>query len=225
LLWSDKIDRRKKFFQEFQKRGVTVEFKALYDNQIPAFLRDQLNEAGRSMTEDAVMLFCRRLGTNLQEISGELEKLFAFCGERTLIDVEDVRQIVSDVRSDSIFQLTDALGQRHRAEAVRLLERLLAEGEAPLGLLSMMVRHFRQLWKVRELLDQGAGAKDLPAKVGVNPYFIQGLIAQARHFPPQRFRLIFEEFLEADLALKSSGAHPSAILGGLVLRMVGDADK
>jgi DNA polymerase-3 subunit delta len=214
---ADKIDGRKKFFQEFKKRGVLLEFKRLYDNQIPAFVRDQAKAAGRSLTEDALALFCRRVGSSLQEVNGELNKLFAYLGERTLADVADVSAVVSDTRVDSIFELTNAIGARNRGEALRLLSRLLVEGTVPLVVLTMLVRHFRQLWQTRELLDQGVGSKDIARQIGINPYFVDGLVSQARRFSPARYRQIFMLFLEVDLGLKSSGAHPAAMLEKLIL--------
>ena len=102
-------------------------------------------------------LFCRRVGSNLQEVVGELEKLFTYLGERNLVDVADVAAIVADSRVDSIFELTNALGGGDAGEALRLLGRLLGDGQAPLLVLNLMVRHFRQLWLTRELLDQGGG--------------------------------------------------------------------
>jgi len=222
---ADKIDGRKKFFQDFKKRGVLVEFKRLYDNQIPAFVREQARAAGRSLTEDAMALFCRRVGNNLQEINGELTKLFAYIGERTLVDAADVAAVVSDTRVDSIFDLTNALGGRDKGEALRLLARLLDEGGVPLVLLTMMVRHFRQLWKIRELLDQQVGNKEIARRVGINPYFIDGLVTQAARFSPARYRQIFALFLDADLALKSSGAHPAAMLEKLVLDVMTNAGE
>jgi len=220
---ADKIDGRKKFFQEFKKRGVLVEFKRFYDNQIPAFVREQAKLAGRALTEDAMALFCRRVGSGLQEISGELNKLFAYLGERVLADVADVAAVVSDTRVDSIFELTNAIGARKRGEALRLQTRLLAEGTAPLMMLTMMVRHFRQLWQTRELLDQGVASKEIARRIGINPYFVDGIVSQARRFSPERYRQIFMLFLEVDLGLKSSGAHPTAMLEKLMLDVMNDS--
>jgi DNA polymerase-3 subunit delta len=215
----DKIDGRRKFYQEFKKRGTLVECKKLYDNQIPAFVKDQLRAAGLSMTEEGLALFCKRAGGNLQEICGELSKLRNYLGERTVIDVGDVAAVVSDSRVDSVFDLTDALGRRDSGEALRLLHRLLVEGVAPLLILAMIARHFRQLWKARDLLDKRTPQKDMARRVGINPYFLQGILKQAQHFPLDRFRLVFEELLEADLALKSSGGHPVAVLERAILRL------
>lgn len=220
---ADKIDGRKKFFLEFKKRGALVEFKRLYENQIPAFVVEQARMAGRSLTEDALALFCRRVGNNLQEVHGELTKLFAYAGERSLVDMADVVAVVSDTRVDSIFDLINALGGRKAGEALRLLGRLLEEGGVPLVILTMMVRHFRQLWKIRELLDQKVENKEIARRAGINPYFVDGLIAQARRFSAEGYRVVFALFLEVDMALKSSGAHPAPMLEKLVLDVMANA--
>lgn len=217
---ADKIDKRRKFFQQFQKQGLLQEFRPLYENQIPAFIRDQLQQGGLQITEEAMSLFCRRMGSDLPTIVVEIGKLQAYLGERQLVDVADVEAVVCDLRSNSVFELNDALGRRKAPEALRLLSRLLADGEAPLGILAMIIRHFRQLWKLVELQAQGVSGKELPGRVGVNPYFINNLVAQARNFTRVQLEAAFRRFLETDLALKSSGAHANALLEQLVLDIV-----
>ncbi len=221
ILVAEKIDRRKKFFQTIQKKGELVEFKKLYDNQIPTFVKEQVVAADFNMTEDAMGEFSRRSGTNLQEIVGELEKLFQYCGDKQLIDVEDVRAIVSNTRVDSVFDMTNALGQRKAGEAVSLLRRLFADSIAPLMILSMLTRHFRQLWMARELLDSGSGRAEISRGIGVNPYFVDGIMAQCRLFNRGQYREAFECFLATDLALKSGGGQPEALLEELILKLTG----
>ncbi len=170
-------------------------------------------------------LFCRRVGGDLQEVVGELEKLSIYLGERTLADVADVVAIVSDSRIDSIFDLTNALGAGEAATALRLLGRSLDEGEAPLKILTMLVRHFRQLWLTRELIDRGGGSRDVAVRLKINPYFVDSLVKQARRFTPEDYLRAFELFLATDLGIKSSGAHPSALLERLVLTIAAPDKK
>jgi DNA polymerase-3 subunit delta len=217
VLTADKVDGRRKFYQQFKKRGSLVEFKKYYDNQIPAFVRDRAGQNGVTFAEPAMALFCRRVGSNLQEIAGELDKLTTYLGERTVVDVDDVQTIVSDTRIDSVFELTDAIGRQDSSRALSLLNRLLADGTAPLVVLAMMARHFRQMWKARYLLDQRLGKKEVARGIGINPYFLDGLLQQVRVFPAARYQRVFEQMLEVDLALKSSGAHASALLEEMVL--------
>lgn len=221
VLAADKIDGRRKFFVEFKKRGTLVEYKRPYENQIPAHVRDLAREQGLTFTEAGLALFCRRVACDLHEIHGEIVKLAAYLGSTTLADVQDVAAVVSDSRSESVFDLTDALGRQDLARALFLLGRLLDEGTAPLQLLALLARHFRQLWRLQELLARGAGKMEMQKEIGINPYFLDGLLAQARRFPVQRYPHVFEALLETDLALKSSGAHPVAQMEILCYRIVG----
>jgi DNA polymerase-3 subunit delta len=217
VLVAEKIDARRKFYQEFRKHGQMVEFRPFYANQIPVFVKEQARAAGRSFTEDALALFCRRVGSNLQEVHGELVKLFSYLGGNSLADVADVAAVVSDTRVDSIFDLTNAIGQKRTDEALRLLNRLIQEGVAPLLILNMLTRHFRQLWMAHELLDQRVPTQEIARQIGANPYFLDAILAQARRFSTLRYRQAFESFLLTDLALKSSGAHPVANMEILLL--------
>jgi len=220
LCTADKIDGRRKLFQTIKKKHALIEFKPLYENKIPGFVREQLRGLGFDMTEQAMVLFCRRSGTNLREINAELIKLGAYLGKGDLADVADVEAVVSDTRADSVFALTDAIGGRNRSASIRLLNRMLDEGEAALKILTMIVRHYRQLWMVGELTAQRASRGDIAKHLRINPFFLDGLLAQAGRLDRRDCRRAFELFIETDLALKSSGANPRALMEQLVLRLL-----
>lgn len=217
---ADKIDKRKKFFQTFKKKGELVEFKPLYANKIPAFVRDRVRQLDKQFSEDGLELFCKRVGTNLSEIVTELNKVSSYCGEVRLIDAPDVAAVVSDARIDSVFDLTDAIGEKDLSRTLVLLERLQEEGEPPLKILAMITRHFRQLWKTRSLLDQHASQQDIARTVKINPYFIQQIVRQSKKFELSHYPRAFELFIRLDLALKSSGAHPQALLQQMAMDLV-----
>lgn len=217
LMTAEKIDARRKIFQLFKKNGLSIEYKKIYENQLPAYVRDLARASHLSLTADALKLFCKRVGTNLAAVQGEMEKLAGFLGDRDLADEADVAAIVSDTRIESIFDLTDAMGQGDRSTALTLLARVLDEGQAPLMLLAMMTRHFRQMWKISELMAQKVPQGELPRRVGVSPFFLKGLMQQAARFDNQDYRHLFHRFLSTDLALKSSGGQPRALLEKLVL--------
>lgn len=218
LVSAASIDKRRKFFQKIAQVGEVVEFRRLYENQLPQFIRDRAREAGRTFTGPALKLFCRRVGSNLAEVTGELDKLTSYVGVREYFEEDDVAAVVSDTRAESVFALTDALGNGESGEALRLLGRLLDDGQPPLVILSMLIRHFRQLWKARELLAQGVAQKDLPRRIGVNPYFLSGLLTQAKRCSDEQLREAFPKFLSVDLALKSGG-DTRAHLEGLVFAL------
>ncbi len=220
LFIADKIDNRRKFFQQFKKCGALVEFKPLSDREIPQYIHTVLNQRDVKVSADAVNLFCSMVGNNLHEVHAELDKLVTYIGTATLIDVKDVQAVVSRGRAENIFELGNAVGRGDIAKALTLIMRLSSAGEAPLKILSLLVRHFRQLWKVRELQVQKCPAKEIAKIAGVPFFVVDGLIQQGKKFSRNDFIRIFELFLETDLAMKSSGADAGALLDSLILHLV-----
>ena len=220
LFIADKIDNRRKFFQQFKKSGALLEFKPLSDREIPQYIRNVLNQSEVKISADAVNLFCSMVGNNLHEVHTELDKLVTYIGTATLIDVKDVQAVVSRGRAENIFELGNAVGRGDIAKALTLIMRLGSAGEAPLKILSLLVRHFRQLWKVRELQVQKYPVKEIAKIAGVPFFVVDGLIQQGKKFSRNDFIRAFELFLETDLAMKSSGADAGALLESLILRLV-----
>jgi len=219
LFVAEKIDSRRKFFQQFKKNGVLIEFKPLTEREMPGHIRSFLDERDYRISADALDLFCSMVSDSLHEVHGELEKLLLYLGERTLVDVTDVQAVVSKGRSENIFELGNAVGRGDVSRALSLAKQLTDGGEAPLKILSLLVRHFRQLWKVRELQVQNCSPRDIAGTAGVPFFVVQPMIAQGKRFSRVDFRRFYELFLETDLAMKSSGADAEALLENLLLRL------
>lgn len=219
----DKIDQRKKFFQEVKKHGELVECKRPYENQLGAFIREEARELGKRVEPAAVELLLYLVGNNLGELATQLAKVATFAGERDTVTVADVREIVSDTKVESVFDLANALGERNLIKAFRSLATILRDGEAPLMLLAMIARHFRQLWRVRELVANKVGQQEISRQTGINPYFLKGIVEQARNFTVPELRRVFETLYAADLALKGGegGGKPALVMERLVMEVCG----
>ena len=72
----------------------------------------------------------------------------------------------------------------------------------------------------REMLDDKAGRADISRRIGVNPYFVDDIMAQSRLFDRRQYRMAFECFLATDLALKSGGGQPGVLLERLLLDLM-----
>ena len=218
----EKVDQRKKFFQELKKKGELVECKRPYENQLGAFIREEAKGLGKRIEPAAADMLVYLVGNNLGELATQLEKVSLFVGQRETIAVADVQGIVSDTKVESVFDLANALGERDLPKALRSLATILRDGEAPLMLLAMIARHFRQLWRVRDLMAQKVSQQDISRLAGINPYFIKGVMAQARNFPIADLIKVFESLYATDLALKGGGAkRPTLTMERFVMDVCG----
>ncbi len=219
LFVADKIDTRRKFFKEFKKCGTLIEFKPLSGRELPNYIRQVLRQQEVQISGDGLDLFCLMVDGNLHEVHVELDKLLTYIGTSTRIETTDVEAVVSRGRIENIFELGNAVGRGDVKKGLSLVMRLTAAGEAPLKTLSLLVRHFRQLWQVRELQVKNRPKKEIATVAGAPFFVIDELIRQGKNFSRIDFQAAFELFLETDLAMKSSGGNAGALLENLVLRL------
>ena len=204
-----KIDKRKKHVKRFLERGVVVEFKRPFDNQIPDWIRLLAKRHELKLSADVVDLFHQLVGSNLQDINAELAKLRQFMGEKKQVSAEDVLQAVSRVRLESVFDLTDAIGSGDRARALDCLVNLLDNGQSEVGVLALVSRHVRILKLVNDGVREGLSGGRLSSRAGVSPYFLKSYLDQARLWNERKIERTFQALLDTDRALKSSpvGSH------------------
>ena len=145
------------------------------------------------------------IGNNLQELSSQIEKLVVYAGAKPRITVDDVHTMASSSKAFTAFELAKYLGLRDVANSIRSLDALFLNGEDAPMMIGALTRHFRQLWRVRELLDKKIPTPDIGRELSINSFFLGDIIAQARNFPRRDLKRIFEEFYRCDVSSKTGG--------------------
>lgn len=203
--------------------GAVTVFYALLDREIPAWIEGWARGRGLSIRQDAAQYLWQLIGSDLQKISNELQKVAIFIKERKLISIEDVKQVVGDFREYTSFDLADAIGRKNREQAFLILSRLIQEGEQPVGLLGSIAWNFRRLIQAKTMETEGAGPDEIMKKLRPPVIFHQaaGFKSQMRSYTIDELRGVFPVMLSADRALKSSGLSGRLVLERMILRVCG----
>ena len=189
------------------------------DKQIALFVRSQLAHYGKTISPDALAYCGAILGENAQAISGEVEKLALYCGERAKVEAADVDEVLCGGGRGTIFNLVDAVGQGRLEPSLELLGGILAAGVHPLVVLKMIARQFRLIGTARLMLDQGENATRIGQRLRLPEFVVRGVIQQAKSWPAERLGMVFEEIFQANYLSKSSRAEGHIVLERLLLRL------
>jgi len=201
-----KVDLRRKFFQQLVKKGCAVDFKIPYDNQIPQWIQRYSRRKGVNIEAEGADLLNLLVGSNLRELASEIEKLQTYLGDGVPISRQAVEKGVGATRNTSIFELTDAIGERNRPKALALLQEVLDHGEAPSRVIAMLCRHFQLLLRAQSLMKKGDLGRDIMAReLGISPFFLGNYLNQARNFPNLGLWGGMGALLQTDSRLKSQG--------------------
>ncbi|MCB0361689.1 MAG: DNA polymerase III subunit delta, partial [Bdellovibrionales bacterium] len=185
--------------------GTLVELKRPYENQVSSWIDYMAFTHGIELNSGAAGLLQQLVGSNLSEISNEILKLAQYLGEeKRPIREEDVVHIVSRSRVENVFNLTHAIGNKDKAQALTCLANLLDNGQNELAALSLITRHVRILQRIQEGMREGLAGLKLSTKAGVPQYFLQEYIRQSQQWSSGRIHQALLALHETDRAIKSS---------------------
>ena len=164
-------------------------------------------------------------GSDLWQLHNEIDKLVNFKKAQLLpeseavINEEDVESLSRGNVDANIFALTDAIGNKNKALAIKLLEQEIEAGVAEQYLLTMVVRQFKILLQVKEAIETGMSPRKMTSQLHLHPYVVQKCSTQVRSFSMPLLKNIFSSLLEIDKAIKSGQGDFKSALDLMIVRI------
>jgi DNA polymerase-3 subunit delta len=212
-----KADMRKTFFIRLKEKGKVISCQRLYENQVGPWIRNRVKEAGIEIEENAAAYLKLEFGADLSKLSMEIEKLKAYAGGKKRISFEDCQVLSKGQRNCSVFDLVNETGSKNRSRALLLLASLLEEGQQPLVLLAMLLRHFRNLLKLGECKASGFSKGEISKSLGIPEFYLFDILKHSTLYPQKEIAAAFPLFLEADFQLKNNVRPPERVMEALIL--------
>ncbi len=152
---ADDLDKRKKLTKTLLSACAVVDFSKVTDAEAKQWARGRLKDLKTEADERVIAAIVQLVGTDLQTLSQELEKLAATALDTHKITMEMVDDLIGHSRELSNFELGDQLIAGDSATALKTLHHLLADNVAPLMLIGLLASNFHKLALGKELLRQG----------------------------------------------------------------------
>ncbi|MDY6855943.1 MAG: DNA polymerase III subunit delta [Thermodesulfobacteriota bacterium] len=213
----EKANLRQKFFLQFQKSGVIVKLNHPHNRELPFWIQRLAKSFDKRISKEATTFLIDIVGNNLLQIHNEIEKVSIFTGEKRKIDVEDVQAIITELKIGSIFDLIDSVVNKNNENALKIMNKMLVSGEDQLMILGMIIRQFRLILRAKDMLQRGLTPSFIGKRLGVKNFFLKGFLEQVKKYSFDELKWTFEQFLKADLALKSSKLKKQILLERLIL--------
>lgn len=149
---ADDLDKRKTLTRTLLASCTVVEFAAVKDAEAKAWVRTRLKELKTTGDDRVLTELVKVVGTNLQTLSSELDKLSAAAIETGQITAQMVEDLIGRSRVLSNFDLGDQLVAGDRRRALETLHRLLEDDVAPVMLLGLIASNYHRLALAKEFL-------------------------------------------------------------------------
>jgi DNA polymerase III subunit delta len=223
----DSMPSNTRLYKAIAADGLLIDCAAPTAARLTKWLVDWAKQRhGVTLAPAAADLMVESVGPELGLLDQELAKLALSAGEERRISPELVQKLAGGWRAKTTWDMLDAALDGKPKEAIEQLDRLLASGEQPIGLLGQIATSLRRLAAATRLVLQAEAARrkvnlrGALEQAGVRSFVLQKAERQLRLLGRRRGMQLYRWLLQADLDLKGgSRLPPRVILERLIVRL------
>ena len=210
-----KPDMRTAFVKLLSERGYLLECRRLRNSELVSWIKREAKLLGKAIGEGPAVRLVEIAGPKLADILGELEKITLYIGDKGEIETGDVEEAGLDCRQETIFKLSDAIGSKDLAQAMKIYQKI--SNEQPLKILSAVTREIRVLLKIKLCSKRGVPTQGMAKVVGVPPWTLNAYMARSARFTEAELKRAIRRFREVDMALKTGRIPQPLAIKGLIV--------
>ncbi len=213
------VDRKRKLYKYVSEHGRAVEYEPLDEAGLRLYVVPMLEKRGKTMRGNTFSYLVSRTGTDLVRIMNELDKLAAYCGERTEITADDVDRLVHRQLEEQVFALTDALAEKKLHAALDVYYEMLELKTPPMRIISLLSGQYNSLLQVKELRMKGMDEAGIAKKSGMHPYAVKQRARTAGRFSARELKERLIKCVEAEEAVKQGRKPPELAAEMLIVEL------
>jgi DNA polymerase III subunit delta len=220
VLVAEKIDGRRKLMTLAKKAGFLVDCATVDSRQLPGWIKARAKARGHSIDADVAELIAEIAGPELSYLADVVERLSLYVGPENPITEDAVSVCVTRVRLADTWKLVDAASTKDLGKVLALFADVYDPRDRGLPLIGAIAWSLRQLLKLQNALESGAGIDEAARRAGIYPAFrAREHQSKLRAFRPRELERWLVIVQETDFALKSSRRSADAILEEMFTRM------
>lgn len=203
------------FFITVSKAAEAVEFRRLSDREVARLISRQLEQEEIKIEPEALKLLTELIAGNRGAVEAEVAKLVNYKETGDMVTVEDIKKIAAGYEIFNVFQVADLIVAGDPGQVLRAIEALLANGNSPATIATLLQQHFISLYLVKN------GKKPL----GRRGFLIPKLSEQAAKYDNSQLEQIIIEIAATDGELRRQRLKPEMALEMLALTLTRESKQ
>ncbi len=198
--------------------GEVLSYDAPRERELPKQLVAEAKELGFDLDAGAARLLVERLGPRPMRLRTELERLALWAGEGGEVGVADLQAMVADTSEEAIWSLADAVVAGDDAAAMRLAERLVAQGEALPRIVYSLAPRLHEALRAASELEAGKPAGEVAKGLSMHPYAAKVLVSKVKGRTPADLDASIRALADLELWTRGGSDYPERMAFTLSLR-------
>jgi DNA polymerase-3 subunit delta len=202
----EKLDQRKKIVKSLKEKAIIIEAAVLKSIEARKWIKEESKNLNIELSSEAIEHLYMMVGSNLQMLSSELQKIALYVGEKRKVDTEVIHLLVKKILEQNVFIIIEKIEKKLYAEAHSFYKELIIQKVETIAIAAMISKQFSRMLEVKAHLHNGAEQKQLASLLGVQPYAAKVIASQARGFHETTIQQILHRMSQMDYEFKKTGA-------------------
>ena len=197
---------KSKFLKEIINYGSDIEFNKLNRNQLKAYIINYLK--GKKINNNIVNVFIeyslyliKNSEKTLIDVNNELDKFRNL--EKYEITEHDLNSLINQY-DKNIFDLTDSIASKDLSKTIYYLNLLINDTSDTFKALHMVIRLFRNLLYIKELLRLKVSQTEITKRVKISSYELNKVQSFVKNWRYDQLRFAFHKMYEIETTLKTN---------------------
>lgn len=193
-----KLDERKKIVKIIKQKHNVVELSC---NNINSVIKDMFGKY--KIDNNDIRFLIDRVGSNLELLSNEIEKIKTYKDEDYYITKEEIINLTHKNIDADIFQLVNAITSKNVRKAIEIYHEMLKYNEEPIKIIVTLANQLRIIYQTKELYKKGYTEKDITEILKIHPYRIQLALKSSYQYDSKELLNYLYQLADLDIAIKS----------------------
>ncbi len=197
------VDKRSKMYKAVKSCGYVCEINRQNENDISMWAARIFDFNHKKITKSNMSYLIANVGTNMEVLSREIEKLISYTLDKSVISAEDIDAVCVKQLNVRIFDMMDAISVKNQKKTLDCYYELIAEKEPPMRILFMISRQFNLMLQAKDLSSRGMSKDQVAQAMGVQGFIARKCIAQSRNFSMGELKSGLAESVNTEALIKS----------------------
>ncbi len=195
----ENIDSVKKIVKAIKSKGIIKEFNPLknINNSVKEMFGDYKIDNG------TLDYFINRVGSNLEIISSEIDKLKLYKLDDKIITKEDINNISTENINVDIFKFVDDIINKNKKDAIKSYKELLKINEEPIKIIAILSSKFRLMYQACTLTKKGLTEDKISEILGIHKYPVHLAIIAGYKYNQELILKYLNDLADLDIGIKT----------------------
>ena len=223
---TETIRKNNAIYKKINSVSGAVDVEKLKGYQLENWIQLKFKNKGKTINKSEINYLIqqtsytdRNMNKTLYDVKNEIDKIVNYLEDRIEVDRSDIDGLVLKPLDMNVFNLLGFISRKNGRESLRIFNEMYLSGEAPLFILHMIVRQFRNMLHYKTLKEKGYGDSLVREKLKISPFEYGKLSGEVGNFSMEQLEEFLRYSLEADRNIKTGVFNDRLALEMLITKL------